>query len=179
MIIDCHGHFTTAPRTLHAWREKQLAAANDPANAPSADDLAISDDEIRDAIETGQLKLQQERGGDLTIFSPIAGQMGHHLGNLQTSLVWAEVCNNLIHRVCTLFPDNFAPVCQLPQSPGAPPAKLRARAEALCRGAWLCRLQPQSGPVRRLLEGSAARPTAPGIRCMRSWCASTFRPWCM
>ena len=121
MIIDCHGHFTTAPKTLHAWRQKQLAAVNDPANAPKNSDLHISDDEIREAIESGQLKLQKERGGDLTIFSPIAGQMAHHLGNEQTSLQWSVVCNDLIHRVVNLFPDNFAPVCQLPQSPGAPP----------------------------------------------------------
>jgi 4-oxalmesaconate hydratase len=121
MIIDCHGHFTTAPKALHAWRAKQLAAVNDPANAPKASDLNISDDEIRAAIEGGQLKLQQERGGDLTIFSPIAGQMAHHLGNQQTSYAWSELCNDLIYRVCQLFPDNFAAVCQLPQSPGELP----------------------------------------------------------
>lgn len=121
MIIDCHGHFTTVPRTLHAWREKQLAHANDLANAPKMSELSISDDEIRTAIDGGQLKLQKERGADLTIFSPIAGQMAHHLGNEQTSLVWAELSNDLIHRVCELYPENFAPACQLPQSPGAPP----------------------------------------------------------
>jgi 4-oxalmesaconate hydratase len=121
MIIDCHGHFTTAPRALRAWREKQLSFANDPANAPTPSQLSISADEIREAIEGGQLKLQKERGGDLTIFSPIAGQMAHHLGNEQTSRVWAEVCNDLIYRVCQLFPDNFASVCQLPQSPGVSP----------------------------------------------------------
>jgi 4-oxalmesaconate hydratase len=122
MIIDCHGHFTTAPASLRAWREKQLAAASDPSHAPRKSDLVISDDEIRKAIDAGQLKLQRERGTDLTIFSPIAGQMAHHLGNERTSMAWAEVCNDLIHRVCGLFPDNFAPVCQLPQSPGVPPA---------------------------------------------------------
>ena len=122
MIIDCHGHFTTVPKTLHAWRQKQLANANDPANAPRKSDLNISDAELRSAIEDGQLKLQSERGGDLTIFSPIAGQMAHHLGNQQTSYIWSEVCNDLIYRVCQLFPDNFAAVCQLPQSPGQPPA---------------------------------------------------------
>ena len=122
MIIDCHGHFTTAPAALRAWRERQLASVNDPANAPKHSELSISDDELRAAIEGGQLKLQRERGGDLTIFSPIAGQMAHHLGNEHTSQLWAVVCNNLIHRVCALFPDNFAAVCQLPQSPGAPPA---------------------------------------------------------
>ena len=122
MIIDCHGHFTTVPKQLHAWRKKQLDAVNDPANQPKKSDLIMTDDEIRAAIEGGQLKLQKERGSDLTLFSPIAGQMGHHLGNEQTSLVWTELCNDLIYRVCNLFPDNFVGVCQLPQSPGVSPA---------------------------------------------------------
>jgi 4-oxalmesaconate hydratase len=120
MIIDCHGHFTTAPRTLHAWREKQLSFVNDPANAPKKSELSITDNQIREAIEGGQLKLQKERGADLTIFSPIAGQMAHHRGNEATSLIWSEICNDLIYRVCNLFPDNFVAVCQLPQSPGVP-----------------------------------------------------------
>jgi 4-oxalmesaconate hydratase len=122
MIIDCHGHFTTVPKQIHEWRKKQLASANDPANQPKKSELVITDDEIRAAIEGGQLKLQKERGGDLTIFSPIAGQMGHHLGNAQTSQVWSELCNDIIYRVCALFPDNFIGVCQLPQSPGVSPA---------------------------------------------------------
>lgn len=122
MIIDCHGHFTTAPKSLRAWRERQLAAAN-AAEQPTLRDLRISDDEIRSAIDGGQLKLQKERGTDLTLFSPIASQMAHHLGNEHTSIVWAEVCNDLIYRVCQLFPDNFAGVCQLPQSPGASPKR--------------------------------------------------------
>ena len=144
MIIDCHGHFTTAPASLRAWREKQLAAVNDPTSAPTPADVHISDEEIRSAIENGQLKLQRERGTDLTIFSPIAGQMAHHLGNERTSIVWAEVCNDLIHRVCGLFPDNFAPACQLPQSPGAPPGnsvpELRRCVEEL--GFVACNLNP-------------------------------------
>jgi 4-oxalmesaconate hydratase len=121
MIIDCHGHFTTAPPALLKWRERQLAAADKPDQGPSSGELKISDADIRAAIEGGQLKMQQDRGGDLTIFSPIAGRMAHHLGTQQTSLVWAEVCNDLIYRVCELFPDNFAAVCQLPQAPGVSP----------------------------------------------------------
>ena len=144
MIIDCHGHFTTVPKALHVWRKKQLDSVNDPANAPKKSDLAISDAEIHEAIETGQLKLQKERGGDLTLFSPIAGQMGHHLGNEQTSLVWTEFCNDIIHRVCKLFPDNFVGVCQLPQSPGVSPAncipELRRCVEEL--GFVGCNLNP-------------------------------------
>jgi 4-oxalmesaconate hydratase len=48
--------------------------------------------------------------------------MAHHIGDATTSLHWAQVCNDLIHRVCTLYPENFVGVCQLPQSPGVPPA---------------------------------------------------------
>ena len=144
MIIDCHGHFTTAPQSLRQWRDKQVAAAADPVNAPKRSDLQITDSQIREAIEGGQLKLQMERGSDLTLFSPIAGLMGHHLGNEATSKIWAEVCNDLIHRVCQLFPKNFAAVCQLPQSPGAPPAnciaELRRCVEQL--GFVGCNLSP-------------------------------------
>lgn len=114
MIIDCHGHFTTVPKTLHAWRERQLACERGHYGAP----LNITDDELRDAIENGQLRMQRERGLDMTLFSPIAGQMGHHLGTLDKSIEWSRVCNDLIHRVCKMFPRNFAGVCQLPQSPG-------------------------------------------------------------
>ena len=121
MIIDCHGHFTTVPKTFRDWRAAQVAAADDPANAPPRAGSRVSDDEIREAIEGGQLRLQKERGSDITLFSPIAGLMSHHLGNERTSLEWAEVSNDLVKRVCELYPDNFVPVGQLPQSPLAPP----------------------------------------------------------
>ncbi len=121
MIIDCHGHFTNGPPELPAWRKAQLNAIDDPSKMPVKSDLKISDDEIRSIISAGQLKMQQDRGGDLTLFSPIAGQMAHHLGNEQTSLAWAEQCNDLVYRAVELFPQNFAPVCQLPQSPGKSP----------------------------------------------------------
>ena len=26
MIIDCHGHYTTAPKALENWRNQQIAA---------------------------------------------------------------------------------------------------------------------------------------------------------
>jgi 4-oxalmesaconate hydratase len=122
MIIDCHGHYTTAPRQLEAYRQRQIAALADNSQAPSKGALGISDDEIRQSLETAQLKLQRERGTDLTIFSPRAAGMSHHIGDATTSLHWSEHCNDLIHRVCTLYPENFVGVCQLPQSPGVPPA---------------------------------------------------------
>ena len=134
MIIDCHGHFTTAPPALGKWRERQIRAFEDSGTRVSPDELRISDDEITAAIEPGQLRLQLERGTDLTLFSPGAGKMAHHYGDGQTSLDWSRVSNDLIARVCGLFPDRFAGVCQLPQSPGgALASSVRTSAEELRR----------------------------------------------
>jgi 4-oxalmesaconate hydratase len=113
MIIDCHGHYTTAPAAHQRFRDEQLAGLS-PAPAE------ISDDEIRDSIENNQLRLARERGTDLTIFSPRASSMGHHLGDQAAATRWARACNDLIHRVVTLFPSSFAGAAQLPQVPGEP-----------------------------------------------------------
>ena len=127
MIIDCHGHYTTAPKELEAYRKEQLSLADSPALAKGV--LGITDDQIRDSLEGAQLRIQRERGTDLTIFSPRASAMGHHQGNATTSRFWSEHCNDLIHRVCTLYPKNFVGVCQLPQSPGRPPSDSIAELE--------------------------------------------------
>ena len=119
MIIDCHGHYTTAPQQLGDYREAQKAALKkDPNHVGEKGTLNISDDEIRESLENSQLKLQKERGSDLTLFSPRASWMGHHIGNEHTSKFWTEHTNELIHRVASLYPDNFIGVCALPQSPG-------------------------------------------------------------
>ncbi len=119
MIIDCHGHYTTTPPGVGEWRDAQKAAVDaDPAYVGEKGTVRVSDDEIIESIEQNQLKLQQERGADLTIFSPRASWMAHHVGNEHTSKFWSQNQNDLIKRVCDLFPDNFAPGCQLPQSPG-------------------------------------------------------------
>ncbi len=121
MIIDCHGHYTTAPEALGEYRDRQKSelAAN-PDHRAEKGELAISDDELRESVEGAQLKLQRERGTDVTIFSPRASWMGHHVGNATTSQAWTEHCNDLIYRLTKLYPDNFIGVAQLPQSPGAP-----------------------------------------------------------
>jgi 4-oxalmesaconate hydratase len=129
MIIDCHGHYTTAPGELQAFREAQIAALKDPARAPDVSKLNISDEQIRQSLEQAQLKLQRERGTDLTIFSPRASAMAHHIGDERTSQTWTRVCNDLIHRVVNLYPENFVGVCQLPQSTGVPPAHSAAELE--------------------------------------------------
>jgi 4-oxalmesaconate hydratase len=146
MIIDCHGHYTTAPGALQSFRDGQLAAFKGGAGA-GATPLAeprISDDEIRASLENAQLKLQRDRGTDLTIFSPRASAMGHHLGNEATSTRWTRLCNDLIYRVCGLYPHNFVGVCQLPQSPGVPPAHSASELERCVQelGFIGCNLNP-------------------------------------
>ena len=122
MIIDCHGHYTTAPQELQTYRDAQIAGLKDSSRVPYKGKLNISDDQIRESLESAQLKFQRERGTDVTIFSPRASAMAHHIGDATTSLHWSQHCNDLIHRVCSLYPRNFVGVCQLPQSPGVPPA---------------------------------------------------------
>jgi 4-oxalmesaconate hydratase len=117
MIIDCHGHYTTAPEPHNQWREAQKAAFKAGETPPPYPD--ISDDEIRETIEKNQLRLVRERGADMTIFSPRASAMAHHVGDEAVSIAWARRCNDLIARVVGLYPDNFVGVCMLPQSPQA------------------------------------------------------------
>lgn len=118
MIIDCHGHYTTEPASFMAYRKAQIAAfeAGDPLPAPPA----ISDDEIRESVAGNQLRALKERGADMTILSPRASGMGHHIGDAEMSRAWSRASNDMIHRVTRLFPDNFVGVCQLPQSVGVP-----------------------------------------------------------
>ena len=142
MIIDCHGHYTTAPAAHTAWREAQRAAFE--ANQAPPPYPTISDDEIRETVETSQLRLMTERGIDLTVFSPRASAMGHHIGDESVSTRWAQVSNDLIARVVQLYPERFIGVCQLPQSPGVPIdrsiAELRRCVEEL--GFVGCNLNP-------------------------------------
>lgn len=118
MIIDCHGHYTTEPAPFMNFRKAQIAAYE--SGTPAPDFPEISDDAIRESVGNNQLKALKDRGADMTIFSPRASGMGHHIGDEAVSKTWTRHCNDMIHRVTQLFPDNFAGVCQLPQNPQAP-----------------------------------------------------------
>ena len=110
MIIDVHGHYTTAPQAHRDFRRDQLAGL-EPGYP------AISDDEIRETIEGNQLRILDERGHDLMVFSPQASAMEHHVPDPATAVAWARACNDLVFRVTRLFPQRFAGACQLPQTP--------------------------------------------------------------
>ncbi|MFD7994722.1 amidohydrolase family protein [Streptomyces mexicanus] len=143
MIIDVHGHYTTAPEQHQAFRDAQLAHLADPSR-PAPEAAAISDDAIRRSVHDNQLKLLQERGGDLMLFSPKASGMEHHVPDPATARTWARANNDLVHRAVELFPRHLAAVCQLPQTPGgtldAAVTELRRCVEGL--GFVGCNLNP-------------------------------------
>ena len=114
MIIDCHGHYTTVPKEVQAFRDAQISGLS---RGESPTLPQINDDQIRESVQP-QLAFQAARGSDMTIFSPRASSMGHHAGDAAANQQWARLCNDLIHRVCTLFPKQFVGVCQLPQTTG-------------------------------------------------------------
>lgn len=117
MIVDVHVHFTQAPPQLDGYRGKQMSALNKPVPAK----LGISDDQLRESLQ-GNLAQMRDRRIDHIMFSPRAGGMGHDVGSELVSRYWTEANNDLIARVCRLYPQQFSPVGQLPQSPGVSPA---------------------------------------------------------
>ena len=117
MIIDCHGHFTTTPPGHKEFRGAQLAWLDRPDTAAPPVPPVIGDDAIRESIEQNQLRLLRERGGDLMLFSPQASAMQHHVPDQRVASAWAAAAHDLVHRVTRLFPESFAGVCQLPQTP--------------------------------------------------------------
>jgi 4-oxalmesaconate hydratase len=111
---------------------------------PSRGAVNISDDEIRASLDKGQVRLLDERGIDVMLLSPMASAMGHHFGSALISRHWTEVNNDLIHRVCKLYPHRFVGVCSLPQSPGVSPRECAEELERCVRelGFVGCNLNP-------------------------------------
>ena len=93
MIIDCHGHYTTVPPEMEQYRQAQLANLSNLSKGT----VPISDDQLRESLEGAQIKLQRERGTDVTFFSPRASAMAHHLGSAKANHYWAEHWNDLIY----------------------------------------------------------------------------------
>ena len=140
MIIDSHGHYTTVPAGMRVFRALQISNMGRPTKGT----VNITDDEIRSSLEKGQIRLLDERGIDVMLFSPMASAMGHHFGNAKVSRYWTEASNDLVHRACTLFPDRFVGVCALPQSPGVSPGECAEELERCVSGLGFigCNLNP-------------------------------------
>ncbi|MGO2112083.1 MAG: amidohydrolase family protein [Pseudoclavibacter sp.] len=142
LVIDCHGHYTTAPTAHDNWRAAQRKEAAAGRSSPPRPE--ISDADLRESIHVNQRRRQIERGVDITIFSPHAGNMGHHLASAPRNEEWSVACNDLIYRVTKAFPTSFAGACQLPQAPGVSPKncvpELRRSVEEL--GFVACNVNP-------------------------------------
>jgi 4-oxalmesaconate hydratase len=144
VIIDCHGHYTTAPAQFKQYHHQLLVARSEARPLGTVPLPDATDDQLRATVDDVQVRLQRERRIDLTVFSPIAGLMAHHLGDIKSSAAWSRSANDLIHRMCALYPERFAGACQLPQSPGVSPTtaigELRRCVEEL--GFVGCNLNP-------------------------------------
>lgn len=156
MIIDVHGHFTTAPSRLDAYRGRQLSMLNQPVRGS----LAVSDEELAASL-VPLLDQMTGRGIDVVMLSPRAAGMGHDIGDAQVSEHWTQINNDLIARACAMHPRRLVPVCQLPQSPGVAPAALRAEVDRCAEAGFAgCLLNPD-------VSGGLA-PFTPSLRD-RSW----------
>ncbi|EJN06821.1 amidohydrolase family protein [Phyllobacterium sp. YR531] len=142
LVIDCHGHFTTEPPGFHAFRKAQVAFAEGQSRERPAY-AGIADSELIDIIVNNQLRLQRERGSDLTILSPRASGMGHHVPGQDIAIEWARLSNDMIAHICDLFPRNFAGVCQLPQTvDGDVGPAIKELERCIARGFVGCNLNP-------------------------------------
>ena len=142
MIIDCHGHYTTAPKALEAWRNQQIAGIKDPAVMPKVADLKIGDDELRESIEANQLRLMKERGADLTIFSPRASFMAHHIGDFAVSSDLGLDLQRTVLPGVEALSRPFHRRGDAAAKPRRRPEDLHSRARALREGVRLRRDQP-------------------------------------
>jgi 4-oxalmesaconate hydratase len=145
MIIDCHGHFTTAPKALEDWRQRQIASLNTPALAPSVSELRISDDELRDAIASNQLRLMRERDGsdDLLAARVVHGAPHRQLRNQR------HVGRHLQHALPPCQRAVPRPVRRRRHAAaiaGCRYQELHRRTRTLRARVWLCRREPESDP---------------------------------
>ncbi len=177
MIIDCHGHYTTAPKALETWRNQQIAGIKDPALMPKVADLKISDDELRESIETNQLRLMKERGSDLTHLlarAPASWRTTSATSTYQPT--WAAICNELCYRVSPAVPRPLRrppPCCR--NRPGVDPATCIPELEKCVKEYGIVGINLNPDPSRRPLDQPAADRPRTGTRSTRRWSSTTSR----
>ena len=177
VIIDCHGHYTTAPKALEDWRNRQIAGLKDPAGR--AEGLGARDQRrraARDASRPTSSRKMKERGSDLTIFSPRASFMAHHIGDFDDQ---RDLGGDLQR---ALLPRQPALPRQLHRR-GDAAAVARASTRATCipelekcvKEYGFVAHQPQPRSVGRPLEGAAAVRPALVPASTRRWSSTTSR----
>lgn len=125
MIIDVHGH-VSAPETLYAYKANLLSHRG----AHGRGRVEVSDEELRAAVLRGggpfgisHLEHLDSAGIDLQLISPRPYTLMHSEEPAKIVEWFTEETNNLIHRLCELYPDRFRGVAGLPQSPLTQPAQ--------------------------------------------------------
>ena len=98
MIIDVHGHYTTAPKALEDWRNRQIAGIKDPSAKPRVSELKISDFdliELNEAFASQGIACLRQLGvkDDADFVNPHGGAiaLGHPLGMSGARLVVTAV----------------------------------------------------------------------------------------
>ena len=133
MIIDCHGHYTTARRAHGLAGGPAASVRGRPGPAAVPDDLRRRDP--RDDRD-GQLRLQASAAPTSRSSRPRASGWATTSATSTSAARWAEHCNDLVARVVQLYPDDFVGVCQLPQSPGVADRRTRSSSCAGASTSW-------------------------------------------
>ena len=124
MIIDVHGH-VSAPDALYAYKANVLSHRG----AHGRGRVTATDDQLREAVEQpggafgiSHLEHLDTAGIDVQLISPRPYTMMHSEDPARIVQWFIEETNNVIHRVCGLYPDRFRGMAGLPQSPSTGPA---------------------------------------------------------
>lgn len=125
MIVDVHGH-VSAPEGLYAYKANLLSHRG----AHGRGGVAVSDDQLREAVESAggafgisHLDHLDAAGIDVQLISPRPYTMMHSEEPARLVQWFSEETNNVIKRVCELYPTRFLPMAGLPQSPFTDPAQ--------------------------------------------------------
>lgn len=123
MIIDIHGH-VSAPSELYAYKANILSHRG----AHGRGKVAVSDDRVREAVTAptasfglSHLDHLDRAGIDLQLISPRPYTMMHSEEPAKLVDWFISATNDLIKRVCDLYPDRFLGIAGLPQSPHTEP----------------------------------------------------------
>jgi predicted TIM-barrel fold metal-dependent hydrolase len=123
VILDVHGH-VSAPDGLYAYKANLLSHRG----AHGRGGAGVSDDQLRAAVETpnrafgiSHLEHLDAARIDVQLISPRPYTMMHSEEPPKIVQWFIEETNNVIHRVCGLYPERFRAVAGLPQSPATGP----------------------------------------------------------
>ncbi len=121
MIVDIHGH-VVAPPELYAYQSLLMASGGIHGKQPPK----VSDEQLIHALfpprpDKKHVDLLDEVGTDIQFISPRPFQMMHSAKPEKIVHWYTEAANDIIARVCKLFPNRFRGVAGLPQNIGVSP----------------------------------------------------------